>query len=115
MTRIVNLARDMNRGEADRSVPRVQSASAAGPETSATVIGHLRDLPLLRDGQAFETWGNEFAKGDSLLKEMIQAGALTSVQRGAKVRILEVRGTLAYVEVAGQGRRGWIRSTSLVR
>jgi hypothetical protein len=95
---------DMN-GEADRTAP-------AG---TAVVIGRQKDLPLLRDDQAFETWGGEFAEGDSRLKEMIQAGALTSVQRGARVRILEVRGKLAHVEVEGQDRTGWIRSSFIGR
>jgi hypothetical protein len=106
---IASPVRDIDSGEADRNVP----PPSAG--TTASVAARQRDLPLLRDDQSFETWGGEFAKGDSRLKEMIQAGALTSVQRGAKVRILEVRGALAHVEVVGQDLTGWIRSTSLVR
>ena len=115
MTRIASPARDMNYGEADRGVPRVESAPALAAGTTVSVVARQRDLPLLRDEQAFETWGDEFAKGDSRLKEMIQAGAMTSVQKGAKVRILEVRGVLAHVEVVGEDRRGWIRSAYLVR
>jgi hypothetical protein len=79
------------------------------------VVARQRDLPLLRDEPAFEAWREEFARGDSRLKEMIQAGAVTVVEKGAKVRILEVRGALADVEVVGQSRRGWIRSTCLGR
>jgi hypothetical protein len=105
LTRIVPPVRDMNDGEADRAVP-------AG---TAIVIGRQKDLPLLRDDEAFETWGGEFAKGDSRLREMIQAGALTSVQKGARVKILEVRGALAHVEVIGQARTGWIRSSFVGR
>ncbi len=105
MTRIVNPPHDKNVGEADRIVSA----------RTATVIGRLKDLPLLQDGEAFETWGGEYAKGDSRLKEMIQAGALSSVRRGAKVRVLEVRGALTCIEVAGQGQRGWIRSSYLGR
>jgi hypothetical protein len=107
--------RDINSGEADRKVPPVDQPAAPVAGMNATVAARLKDLPMLRDGQAFETWGGEFAKGDSRLKEMIQAGALTSVQKGAKVRILELRGALAYVEIIGQGRKGWIRSTYLGR
>jgi len=105
MTRMLSPARDMDYGEADRSVSA----------TSVIVIGRQKSLPMLRDDQAFETWGGEFAGGDSRLKEMIQAGALTSVERGAKVRVLEVRGKLTHIEVNGQGRTGWIRSASLGR
>jgi hypothetical protein len=105
ITRIVTPVRDTETGEADRVVT----------DGTATVIARGKDLPLLRDDQAFETWGGEFAQGDSRLKDMIQAGALTSVQKGAKVRILEVRGALAHVEVVGQGRTGWIRSAYLGR
>ncbi|MGA3028589.1 MAG: hypothetical protein ABSF98_27910 [Bryobacteraceae bacterium] len=115
MARIVSPARDMDNGDADRSVPGVTSVPAPAAGTTASVVARQRDLPLLREEQAFETWGGEFAKGDTRLKEMIQAGALTSVQRGAKVRILEVRGALAHVEIVGQGRRGWIRSSCLGR
>lgn len=105
MTRMLSPARDMDYGEADRSVSA----------TSVIVIGRQKSLPMLRDDQAFETWGGEFAGGDSRLKEMIQAGALTSVERGAKVKVLEVRGKLTHIEVNGQGRTGWIRSASLGR
>ena len=105
MARNVAPPSDKTSGEADRGAP---------PDT-ATVIARQKDLPLLRDDQAFETWGGEFAKGDSRLKEMIQAGALTSIQKGAKVRILEVRGPLAHVEVVGQGRTGWIRTSFVGR
>jgi hypothetical protein len=105
MTRMLSPARDMDYGEADRSV--------SAP--SVIVIGRQKSLPMLRDDQAFETWGGEFAGGDSRLKEMIQAGALTSVERGAKVKVLEVRGKLTHIEVNGQGRTGWIRSASLGR
>jgi len=115
MTRIASPALDMTYGEADRGVPRVESAPAPVAGTTASVVARQKDLPLLRDEQAFETWGDEFAKGDSRLKEMIQAGAMTSVQKGAKVRILEVRGALAHVEIVGEDRRGWIRSAYLVR
>jgi hypothetical protein len=105
MTRMLSPARDMDYGEADRSV--------SAP--SVIVIGRQKNLPMLRDDRAFETWGGEFAGGDSRLKEIIQAGALTSVERGAKVRVLEVRGALTHIEVTGQGRTGWIRSASLGR
>ena len=98
-------ARDIDYGEADRSV--------SAP--SVIVIGRQKNIPMLRDDQAFETWGGEFAAGDSRLKEMIQAGALTSVARGGKVRVLEVRGELTHIEVSGQGRTGWIRSAYLGR
>ncbi len=103
MTRILSPARDMDYGEADRSV--------LAP--SVRVIGRRKNIPMLRGDRAFTTWGGEFAAGDSRLKDMIQAGALTSVARGAKVRVLEVRGELTRVEVNGQGRTGWIRSASL--
>ena len=115
MTRIATPPGDMNYGEADRSVPRVESVPALAAGKTASVVARQRDLPLLRDEQAFQTWADEFAKGDSRLTEMIQAGALTSVQKGATVRILEVRGALAHVEVLGQDRRGWIRSAYLGR
>lgn len=105
MTRMLSPARDMDYGEADRSV--------SAP--SVIVIGRQKNLPMLRDDRAFETWGGEFAGGDSRLKEMIQAGALTSVERGAKVRVLEVRGALTHIEVTGQGQTGWIRSAYLGR
>jgi len=105
IARNLPLLRDMSLGEADRGVP----------SDTATVIARQRDLPMLRDEQAFQTWGGEFAKGDGRLKEMIQAGALTSVERGAKIRILEIRGDLAHVEIIGQRRTGWIRSSSVGR
>jgi hypothetical protein len=95
----------MDYGEADRSV--------SAP--SVTVIGRQKNVSMLRDDQAYETWGGEFAAGDSRLKDMIQAGALASVARGAKVRVLEVRGALTHIEVTGEGRTGWIRSASLGR
>jgi hypothetical protein len=102
---IVPPVHDKEIGEADRTV---------SPGTEV-VIARQRDVPMLRDDAAFETWGGEFANGDSRLSEMIQAGALTSVQKGAKVRILEVRGVLAHVEVVGQDRTGWIRSSLVGR
>lgn len=107
MTENVPPVHDMDNGEADRTEPAETGV--------ATVIARQKDLPMLRDDSAFETWGGEFANGDSRLKEMIQAGALTSVQKGAKVKILEVRGALAHIEVAGDNRTGWIRSASLGR
>ena len=103
---IVPPVRDIDTGEADRT--------NALPDT-AVVMARQKDLPMLRDDVAFETWGGEFAAGDSRIKEMIQAGALTSVQKGAKVKILEVRGVLAHVEVLGQDRTGWIRSSFVGR
>lgn len=105
MTRMLSPARDMDYGEADRSVST----------PSVIVIGRQKNIPMLRDDQAFETWGGEFAAGDSRLKEMIQAGALASVARGAKVRVLEVRGALTHIEVSGHGQTGWIRSAYLGR
>jgi hypothetical protein len=79
------------------------------------VTGRRKDVPMLRDDAALETWGGEFAGGDGRLKEMIQAGALTSIAKGTEVRVLEVRGPLAHVEMVGQNRAGWIRSTCIVR
>ena len=105
LAEIPPVAHDKEIGEADRTVS----------PAAAVVIGRQRDLPMLRDDAAFETWGGEFANGDSRLSEMIQAGALTSVQKGAKVRIIEVRGVLAHVEVLGQDRTGWIRSSFVGR
>jgi len=106
IARIVPTIRDTFSGEADRNLP------APG---IATVAGRRKDVPMLRDDAALETWGGEFAGGDSRLTEMIQAGALTSVAKGTEVRVLEVRGPLAHVEIVGQNRAGWIRSTCIVR
>jgi len=103
--RIVPATRDRFSGEADRNL--------ALPGT-ATVTGRRRNVPMLRDA-ALEVWGGEFASGDSRLKGIIQAGALTSVAKGAEVRVLELRGPLARVEIVGQNRTGWIRSASIVR
>jgi len=106
MARIVPRMRDTSSGEADRNLP------APGV---ATVTGRHKDVPMLRDDAALETWGGEFAGGDSRLNEMIQAGALTSVAKGTRVRVLEVRGPLTHIEIVGQNRAGWIRSTCIVR
>jgi len=106
MARILPPIRDTVSGEADRNLP------ASG---TATVTGRRKDVPMLRDDAALETWGGEFAGGDSRLKEMIQAGALTSVAKGTQVKVLEVRGPLTHVEIVGQNRTGWIRSSSIGR
>jgi len=106
LARIAPRIRDMSTGEADRNLP------ATG---TATVTGRHKDVPMLRNDAAMETWGGEFASGDDRLKEMIQAGALTSVSKGTGVRVLEVRGSLAHVEIVGQNRTGWIRSACIVR
>ena len=106
MARIVPRMRDTFSGEADRSVPA----------SRVTTVGvRHKDVPMLRDDAALETWGGEFASGDSRLREMIQAGALTSVTKGTPVKVLEVRGPLTRVEIVGQNRAGWIRSTCIVR
>ena len=106
MARIVPVIRDTSSGEADRNIPE---------PGFTTVTGGRRDVPMLRDDAALETWGGEFAGGDSRLTEMIQAGALTSVKKGTQVKVLEVRGPLAHIEVVGQSRTGWIRSNCIGR
>jgi hypothetical protein len=106
----------MKQGESDRNVhtpPLAASANLLAVGGRARV-DERQYVVLLRADAAFEKWRAAFARGDVPLKDLISAGAVTSVPRGASVHILAIEGGLARVEVDGLNWQGWVRTKHLV-